>query len=44
MLLPALASAENLAGVPGVLHAIVGLVELLTGPRPDQTRCMFWPP
>jgi hypothetical protein len=41
MLLPAFASAVNLAGEPGVLQAIVGLVELLTGPRPVHIRCMF---
>jgi hypothetical protein len=44
MLLPAFASAENLAGVPGVLHAIVGLVELFTGPSPVHGRCIFCPP
>jgi hypothetical protein len=41
---PAFASAENLAGFPGVLQAIVGLEELLTGPSPVHARCMFCPP
>lgn len=44
MVPPAFASALNLAGVPGVLQAIVGLEELRTGPRPFQGRCMFCPP
>jgi hypothetical protein len=44
MLDPALALALNLAGVPGVLQAIVGPEELLTGPKPLHGRCIFCPP
>jgi hypothetical protein len=44
MLLPARAVALNLAGVPGVLHAMLGPEEPLTGDNAFHGRCMFCPP